>query len=495
MNTTRTTRTANRRNRTFRSIFNRINHTPYQHVERRNRSGYQYLIAGAGLTMVLAACGGGDDGDSDLTRDFIASELMEATGLPEADVDCIVDSALDQFSLQQLATMSGDNPDPAVESEIVGITTDCLLNSDNLDEIIANEMSDDDDEDADSPSDAPDGEPVSLNNGEQAPPPTTAPPVTAPPTTLPPTTLPPATLPPTTEPELQLAGSPFCLASADYVVAVGAIDELMELGAGVPVHEAAFKRMFNALDRAVDSAPAPELRVEAETARTAMTAVHGVTAELGYDVVDLDPAAYGIDDEFEVLEASFDRLEQFLTGVCGESTSDLDDRAETLTDELLTTATTGTTGTTDSTGVPVTDDLDRIYVEAPASWASIDGAPGTSIADLIVAVDTETFLTSWAGDGVRITIVDEGENVDWTAPLSELDHFVACDFLDAETYDDGAYFGTINTFENCGRAGADAAVIIATNTDGFDLAVMVEIQMATWDQDSADLILSSFLVR
>lgn len=485
MNTTRTTSTANRRNRTFRSIFNRINHTRYQHVERRNRSGYQYLIAGAGLTMVLAACGGGDDGDSDLTRDFIASELMEATGLPEADVNCIVDSALDQFSLEQLATMSGDNPDPAVESEIVGITTDCLLNSDNLDEIIANEMSNDDDEDADSAPDATDGEPVGLTTGEEATPPTTAPPVKAPPTTLPPTTL-----PPTTEPELQLAGSPFCLASTDYFVAVGALDELIELDASIPAHDAAFKRVFDALDRAVDSAPAPELRIEAETARAAMITVHDVTSELGYDVTDLDPATYGIDDELGVLEASFDRLEEFLTGFCDEAMSEMDDRAEALAVELITTA-----GTDSADGVAVTDDLDRISVEVPASWTSVDGAPGTSIADLVVAVDTEAFLTSWAGDGVRISIVDEGENVDWTSPLSELDHFLACDFLDAETYDDGVYFGTINTFENCGRAGADAAVIIATNTDGFDLAVMVEIQMATWDQDSADLILSSFLVR
>ena len=453
------------------------------------RTARRSALVGASLTLVLAACGGSDD--PEVTRDFIVSEVMEGTGLEEADAACVVDTALDQFSLEELASISGDNPDPEVEDAVVGIATDCILNSDNLDEIISNELDEGDDEQGDEPDvdTGTDGEPVGIA-GEEQPPPSSAPPTTAPPATLPPTTLPPTTVPPTTVPELEVAGGPFCLASRDYYVAVESADVLFEREAGTAAYDESFKRMFGALDRAVDSAPAPELRSEAELARTALGPVHDQLVALDYQVEDLDPAEYGIADELEILENSTDRLEQFLTTLCGETESGLMDSAELLADEIILGAT-STSGETTA----LMDDLERIYVEVPSSWASVDGSQMGEIASLVAGPDAEGFLTNWGTDGVRIRITDEGENADWSAPLSDLEHFTACDFLDAETYDDGAYFGTINTFENCSRAGTDAAVIIATNLDGFDIALMVEIQMVDWDQDIADLILSSFLVR
>ncbi len=151
-----------------------------------------------------------------------------------------------------------------------------------------------------------------------------------------------------------------------------------------------------------------------------------------------------------------------------------------------------------SSYVQITDDLGLISVSVPSEWAEVSGAEwniaGTLVGPaLSAASDLDGFTSTWGVPGVFIA-ASNMLPLSATELLDGEDFSAPCTFVDRLDYDDGAYFGEFDVWEDCGDAASTLLVVVAEPPDG-SFTILVEIQIvAERDLDAADEIIRTFLV-
>lgn len=151
----------------------------------------------------------------------------------------------------------------------------------------------------------------------------------------------------------------------------------------------------------------------------------------------------------------------------------------------------------------VTDDQFILEVEIPSSWVDVDGSEWTwnsqSMGPSIwAAPDLSGFVDTWDVPGMRYNLTT---NVNALGGLSGyLDSSwegfsSACDYLGRESYDDGAFIGQYDTYENCGGTGTSYVILAAAPSVPADFMVIVEVQMVSMsDEEAAGHIFDTFNV-
>ncbi len=364
-------------------------------------------------------------------------------GVSNEIATCIVDGALERFEPGELVNTSGEASDEVNEA-VNDIVRDC-------------------------------------STPETTIPRTTVPASTVPKTTVPKTTVPDTTAPETTDPEVDLTA--FCVTSEDVYIALIAGD-LFDAPAPATT-EAFFAEVIDRVELAIVTAPSSDYTTQPNELLTAVESMDQLLAENDYDVTLIPDGS--LEAESDVVEQVQNDLEGFLADNC-ESTTDIDAESEALAAEL--TALGGDEPVVDGdTREAESVDL-FITSKVPAAWTSEFSEAVDDRRVFIVAIDAESFKTNWATDGVRFTGLDTTEDyfplMDATKAASE------CTFLVEEDYNDGLYEGKLRRYEGCGD-GTEAVVIGANDIDG-DGTVLVELQMAEFDQAVLDTITESFVV-
>ena len=150
--------------------------------------------------------------------------------------------------------------------------------------------------------------------------------------------------------------------------------------------------------------------------------------------------------------------------------------------------------------VPVADDTGRIYVETPAAWRFVDGAPydlsGNEVFDLIVAEDGFKF-TNYTFDtsGVRISAsYDVARILDEVNVLEAYydDYGTVCSYDSTEEYEDSLYYGEYDVYLDCGGTGT-AVYVVAVVPNNRAFVIWIEAQVRS-DADllALDQVLATF---
>jgi hypothetical protein len=164
------------------------------------------------------------------------------------------------------------------------------------------------------------------------------------------------------------------------------------------------------------------------------------------------------------------------------------------------------TGTGYSGYQEVTDETGILTVTVPVEWADLYGGAWT---DNVFGIDGGD-----EGIGVALSVSPDidGWIETWTVPglffgatglltgsvdeLLDVYGYLAdeCTYDGRYEYDDGAYVGALDWWDDCGGVGTAYAVIVA-RPPGEEFTVVVEITMVTEaDLDAADQIISSYYV-
>ena len=147
--------------------------------------------------------------------------------------------------------------------------------------------------------------------------------------------------------------------------------------------------------------------------------------------------------------------------------------------------------------VSVTDDLGVLTVEVPAAWTDVDTAPdtdeaGNTIPYIAAAPSLTEFLETWTTPGMLFGALSASE---WTVDelLSTYTFGEHCSDGGVHEYDDGAFAGAYQLWENCGGT-SSSYVVLATNfTAGSDYVYLTAVQVVTSaDLDALDHILRTF---
>lgn len=154
--------------------------------------------------------------------------------------------------------------------------------------------------------------------------------------------------------------------------------------------------------------------------------------------------------------------------------------------------------------VAITDGSGILAVTVPAAWSEVDGSEwvdnpfgleGAIGVQVTASPDITAWNETWTTPGVIFGATDMlgatvEEILDVFAPLG-----TECTYTGRYEYDDGAYAGALDWWEDCGGVGTAQAVIIARPAGG-EFTVLVAITL-TSDADvaAADTIVSSFYVN
>lgn len=434
-------------------------------MSNNKRRVTQVLSCLAALTLALAACGGNDD---DEVRATLIEQVAAQADVSEADATCIIDGALEDHSLSELAELNGDNPPADVQDSVARTTLDCLLNGDSLDDLL-----DDDEDEADGGAGT---NIIGVTESGDA---------------------------DTSGDDPLIGEEAFCAASADYYVTFNAVDSFDE--SDTAQFQAGFQLMEQQLATALSVAPTPEL-AEPPAAATEHLAV--VVAELqsfGYNFNDFEASERynAVQNDLAALGEIDGLLGEYLLGPCGLDGPTLDSRAVALAAELSS-GSTGSTGSTDqgSSNVPdgyraVTDPTGRLMVNVPSSWIDTDSSSSANSARMIVAPDADDYQSSWGADGLQMLVTDADADFDWRQPMFETAAFQECTLVDSQPYDDGLYTGWIDTYDACGT-NTEAVVIGATDAEQ-SVEILLEIQFdadsLTSDGDTLGVIIESWIAN
>lgn len=157
--------------------------------------------------------------------------------------------------------------------------------------------------------------------------------------------------------------------------------------------------------------------------------------------------------------------------------------------------------------MPITDDSGILVMNVPTVWSDVDGSPwvenpfgldgsgpGGIGVQLTAAPSIADWNAGWTTPGVTFGATSLlggtiSEILDVFAPLSG-----ECTYEGRYEYDDGAYAGALDWWENCDGIGTAQAVIIA-RPPGGEFTVLVAVTLVTEaDLTAADEIVSSFYV-
>ena len=153
----------------------------------------------------------------------------------------------------------------------------------------------------------------------------------------------------------------------------------------------------------------------------------------------------------------------------------------------------------------VFDDYSSLQVEIPSEWTDVDGSPWVQDdlvfgASLWASSDLQGFNDSWEVPGV---IFDVSANMstlgglqDYLDEVSSYEFFDACVYDGREEYNDGLYAGQADYFSNCGGAGTDYFLLVASPIEAPDaFLIELHIQMPEdRDWEAAERIVDSFEV-
>lgn len=157
--------------------------------------------------------------------------------------------------------------------------------------------------------------------------------------------------------------------------------------------------------------------------------------------------------------------------------------------------------------VAITDDSGILTANVPAAWSDVDGSvwvenpfgldggPGGIGVQVTASPSIADWNATWTTPGFTFGATDMlagtvEEILDVFAPLSG-----ECTYVGRYEYDDGAYAGALDWWENCDGVGTAQAVIIA-RPPGGEFTVLVAITMTSEaDLAAADEIVNSFYVQ
>lgn len=400
-------------------------------------------IAGLGLGLALAACGG-DESDDEVQAQLVTL-IADSSGVSEADAACIVDQALDQYTLTELASLNGSDPDPELTEEVGRISLECLLEGDSLPSLLEDDQ---EDGEADGEGDEDDG---TIGIGADA-------------------------AGQDTDDGADVGDEvAFCQASADYWVASNAVNQLDRSDpANVRV---AFERLDVRLDQAIAAAPNPQLAEPPLAARGHLTVIHENLAAFDYDweAFEISEALERITADVAALQEIEDLLEQYLESECGVSLNDLQERGRVEAEAIEAAAGGQASEERPADGYrTVTDSSDRLKVDVPNAWGESEESNTAGRIDLTIAPDVDRYRESWATDGMMISMTEASSPVDWRSPMYDTAASSECTLVSSEPYEDALYVGWIDRYEDCG-SGSTAVVVGATDAD-FSFELLVEIQ-------------------
>lgn len=419
---------------------------------------------GLGIASILAACG--ETTSDDDVQSQLVTLIADSSGVSETDASCIVDQALDRYTLDELAALNGGDADPEIQEEVGRITLACLLESDNLDTLLS------DDSESDSDTDTDDGAEDVGASGRVT------------------------TVGSSTNTD-DRAG--FCEASAAYWVGSNAVNHLDRSDpARIRV---AFERLDERLDRAITLAPSAQLAEPPMAARAHLTVIHKNLAAYDYDWERFDGSQElrAITSDVAALQSIEGLLQEFLERDCGLGLAELQDR--------------GRAEAADITAIAARDELDdevpadgfisvadgsgRLEVEVPEGWKDVDETIGDGRLSLVIGPDAGRYDETWAIDGMRISVADASSPVDWRSPMYDTAASSECTLVSSEPYEDPLYRGWIDRYEDCGTT--STAVVVGATDENFTLQILVEVQFDGVD-DATDgpvlqTILDTFIVR
>jgi serine protease Do len=144
--------------------------------------------------------------------------------------------------------------------------------------------------------------------------------------------------------------------------------------------------------------------------------------------------------------------------------------------------------------VTVTDDSGSISASLPVEWSDINGEPNPDFGpSLYAAPNLESFLGTYDTPGAVIEATASRGAADIELTLDELDFSSECTYQGRSEYNDSLYFGSLDTYSECGGTGTAVFVVAVTPEDGSFLARLVIQAVEPRDLDAADQIFNSFL--
>lgn len=433
---------------------------PTTGTARRPARARRVATAVIALTALVAACGADTDVDQAATLDALMDQLTGAE-LSDDEAVCVAEAVISTFDTDEIAAIVDGDIDDEVAVALDELTDTCLADVDA--------------ERADEPA---------------ADPTATAQPVPEPePTAEPDTDDEPAepTATPVPSPTPIVATAEFCAASHDAYEAFITIEYLSEAATPGAV-QATFARVLDTLRAAVAAAPSADLTEEPQAALDAFIGVNQVTAEAGYDVGAAEPAA--LQEHLTPFLAIMDLLEEYLRGPCAIPDGNLEGDAASLARDFEAAHPPPTPVPADEL-IEIDDPATGIQVAVPADWDDVGSVNEGGVRALVATPDLVAFESSWDVAAVTITAFDG--TADWESPVGETAAVAECTLASSGEYDDGTFTGELYFFEACGGGTAQAIVVGATNPTGT-VAVVVEIQMPTIDDDVVTTIFNSFLV-
>ncbi len=418
-------------------------------IAPRSRRG----IAGTILAVALIASACGDDSQNDQTgdaaREFIVEQLVDEIGVSESAATCVVDRALEDYSLEDLSTLNDAEPDPELSGALVEISTECLLADEGFGDLIGNNLGDDGDSTDDDAND----------DGEDP---------------------------------LTVSTEAFCSSSRQAFESFAVLDYFTTNVAPGAV-EVAFAELLTDIAVARGQAPNAELAEAPQAALDHLVRIDAAVSAAGYGG---DPFATLHPDDRSDLDGFVEimgLLERYLMGPCGYDADTVEGDAETRAVELEGLYA-GTPPEPESAGVDVVDSLSGIGVRVPAGWTDRAASEAGGTRTLTVAPDVAEYQRTWAADGVAITSTDvAGGIVDSSTPITETAAWNDCELERSRVYDDGEYTGDIHWLGSCGD-GATSAVVIGAVDSARTVTVLVEIQMQSLDDLVVDEVLASLAV-
>jgi hypothetical protein len=136
----------------------------------------------------------------------------------------------------------------------------------------------------------------------------------------------------------------------------------------------------------------------------------------------------------------------------------------------------------------------------PTEWADTDRRPWTNARGetlgprLLASTNAARFASSFDIPGVLFEATADAP-VDVSARLNEVDLSLSCTRGASVAYDDGLYFGTSQTWTNCGATKATTVVVAAAPDSEAFVTIVIVTMLADRDQEARRKIWDSFVVQ
>lgn len=153
--------------------------------------------------------------------------------------------------------------------------------------------------------------------------------------------------------------------------------------------------------------------------------------------------------------------------------------------------------------VLVTDDYKAIQVEIPEAWAEVDGSPWMDGEDVIgasiwAAPDLQAFADTWDVPGVMFDVSDDLARLGGYVQLLDYyreDYMEACKFDQRYDYEDSAFRGKYDLYNNCGGPGGPTQILLTAVPKDSSNAYLIRVGVtiiSDADWEAVDHILATF---